>query len=90
MVEGVEGALGRDRELESLADPGVLDRDGHGVLARVLEQQHVDAVVVAGGELAGLGCRGAHGSSFSIGRGELHGHGICTSFTRVAVVRSAT
>ncbi len=52
MVEGVEGAVGRDGELEAVADAGVLDRDGDGVLARVPEQEDVEAVALAGGELA--------------------------------------
>src|SRR4029450_13453890 len=52
--EGVECALGRDGELESVADPGVLDLDGEGVLARVPEQEDVDSVALAGRELASL------------------------------------
>ena len=39
VVEGVEGALGRDRELEAISDAGVLDRDGQRVLVRVPEQR---------------------------------------------------
>jgi hypothetical protein len=54
VVEGIEGALGRDRDLEATADTGVFDRHGYGVLVRVPEQQDVDAVGLAGGELAGL------------------------------------
>src|SRR3990172_7251777 len=90
VVEGVEGAVGRDRELEAISDPGVLDREGERVLVWVPEQEDVDAVALAGGELAGLRCCGAHGSSFSFGRGEwARGHGISTSLTAVAVGRSA-
>ena len=48
-------------------------------------------VVVAGGELAGVRGCGGHGSSLGVGGGECKpGHGICTSLTLVAVVRSAT
>ena len=68
VVEGIEGTVGRDRDLELISDTRVLDRDGERVLDRVPEQQDVDAVAVAGGELAGLRCSGAHGSSFSSGR----------------------
>ncbi len=64
VVEGVEGAVGRDRELEAVSDAGVLDRDGERVLARVPEQQHLDAVALARGELACFHCRRAHRSSF--------------------------
>src|SRR6478735_4929384 len=39
VVEGVECALGRDGQLEAVADPGVLDLDGGGVLAGVPEQK---------------------------------------------------
>src|SRR5213083_2009036 len=61
-VEGVEGQVGGHRDLEVLAGAGVLDGYGQGVLLRVPEQPHLDAVVLASGELAGLECRGAHGS----------------------------
>jgi hypothetical protein len=44
VVEGIECTLGRDRELEAVADTRVLDRHGHGVLDRVPEQSDVDAV----------------------------------------------
>src|SRR6266508_6013478 len=50
VVEGVEGVVGRDRELEAISDASVLDRDGQPVLARVPEQEDVDAVAVAGGD----------------------------------------
>src|SRR5204863_3594921 len=79
VVEGVECAVRRDRELEPVAETGVLDLDGERVLGRVPEQLDDDSVALAGGELAGLG---GHGSS--------SGHGMSTSLTRVAVVRSAT
>ena len=55
VVEGVERTLGRDRELEAISDAGVLDGHGEGVLVGVPEQQDVDAVALAGGELAALG-----------------------------------
>ena len=88
MVEGVKGAIGRDRQLEPVAETVVLDLDGQRVLGRVPEQQDVDAVALAGGELAGSGggC-GAHEALLLVARG---GHGITTSLTLVAVVRSAT
>src|SRR4051812_41573422 len=81
VVKDVERAFGRNRELKAISVASVLDRDGQPVLERVPEQQDVDAVAVAGGEFAGLRCRRAHGSSC---------HGMSTSFTLVAVVRSAT
>src|SRR5262245_51581515 len=62
VVEGVERAIGRDRDLEAVAGPRVLDGHGQGVLGRMPEQQDVDAVVVASGKLARLRC-GAHCSS---------------------------
>jgi hypothetical protein len=86
VVEGIEGTVRSDRESEAISDTGVLDGHGEAVLARVPEQPDVDAVAIADGEFAGLRCCGAHGSSFSFRRG----HGICTSLTLVAVVRSAT
>jgi hypothetical protein len=54
VVEGVEGPVGCDRELEAISDPLVLDRHGEGVLIRIPEQQDVDPVALAGGEFAGL------------------------------------
>src|SRR2546423_14516793 len=81
VVEGIERAVGRDREVEAISPTDVLDRDGETVLARVPEQQDLNAVAFAGGELAGLSCCGAHGSSC---------HGMSTSLTLVAVVRFAT
>src|SRR4029450_5524271 len=66
--EGIEGAVRRDRELEAIADPSVLDRDGERVLVRMPEQQHLDAVVLAGGEFATPAYCRAHFSSFSCGR----------------------
>src|SRR5690242_12891867 len=91
VLEGVECVLRRDRELEAVAGADVLDRNGHPVLTRVPEQQNVDAVALAFGELAGLGWCGAHSSSLSLGRGGAKpGHGMSTSDTLVAVVRSAT
>src|SRR5580765_1245954 len=53
VVEGVECALGRDGQLEAVADPGVLDLDGEGVLAGVPEQKDVESVALSGGEFAG-------------------------------------
>ena len=53
VVEGVEGTVGRNRDLELIAGAGVLDRDGQSVLVRVPEQQDVDAVALARGEFAG-------------------------------------
>src|SRR5436190_3996316 len=89
VVEGVEGAVRGDREAKAIA-AAALDRHGHGVLARMPEQPHRDAVVFASSELAGR-CCGGHGSSFGFGHDDLAaGHGICTSVTLVAVVRSAT
>jgi hypothetical protein len=67
VVEGIEGAVGRDLEVEAISETGVLDRDGERVLGRVPEQEDVDAVALAGGKLAGLPCGGAHCSSFSFG-----------------------
>src|SRR5215212_6903073 len=90
VVEGIEGALRRDRDLEPIAGAGVLDRHGQVVLLRMPEQPHVDAVAVASGELASLRCGGAHGSSFSFAGDERAlVHGMWTSVTLVAVVRSA-
>jgi hypothetical protein len=62
VVEGIEGAVRRDRELEAIADTGVLDRHGDRVLVRVPEQQDVDAVAFAGGELPVAGVRSGVGS----------------------------
>src|SRR5207244_1182472 len=81
VVEGIEGTLRRDREVEAISCAGVLDREGERVLAGVPEQGDVDAVAVAGGEFADIRCCGAHGSSC---------HGMSTSVTVVAVVRAAT
>jgi hypothetical protein len=44
VVERIERTLGRDRELEAVADTRVLDRHGHCVLDRVPDQSDVDAV----------------------------------------------
>jgi len=54
VVEGIEGAVTGDREVEAISDARVLDRDRESVLVWVPEQGDVDAVAVAGGELAGL------------------------------------
>ena len=54
MVEGIEGAVGRDRQPEAISGTGVLDGDGERVRARVPKQPDVDSVAVAGGEFAGL------------------------------------
>jgi hypothetical protein len=54
VVEGVEGTVGRDRELEAISDPLVLDRHGDRVLTRISEQQDADPVALADGEFAGL------------------------------------
>jgi hypothetical protein len=54
VVEGIEGTVGRDREVEAIAGTGVLDQDGYRVLVWVPQQQDVDAVALAGGEFAGL------------------------------------
>src|SRR5687767_14733213 len=74
VVEGIEGTVRRDRQLEAISDTGVLDRDREGVLGWVPEQQDMDSVALAGGELEGLPCCGGHGSSFSSGSkfGRLH------------------
>jgi hypothetical protein len=39
-----------DGNVEAVAAPRVVDRDGHCVLAGAPEQQDVDAVVLAGGD----------------------------------------
>src|SRR4026209_2014540 len=57
VVEGVEGAVRCDRDLEAVAEALVLDGDGNGDGGRVPEQPNADAVTVAGGELARPGCR---------------------------------
>jgi hypothetical protein len=54
VVEGIEGVVRRDWEVEAISDAGVLDRDRERVLVWVPEQGDVDAVAVAGGELSGL------------------------------------
>jgi hypothetical protein len=54
VIEGVEGAVGRDRELEAISDQLVLDRHGDRVLTRISEQQDADPVALADGEFAGL------------------------------------
>src|SRR6266542_3722346 len=88
--EGIEGAVARDHELEAVSGSRVLDRDGQLVLARVPEQQDVQAVVLSGGEFPRIRWRGTHGSSFWFERGCCDpDHGISTSLTRATVVRSA-
>jgi hypothetical protein len=74
VVEGIEGAIRRDRELEAISDTRVLDRNGYRVVARVPEQPDVDAVALANGKFPGL-CGESHDSSFS-GRERAGGHGI--------------
>src|SRR6266536_205818 len=73
-VEGLEGSVARDCELELVACARVGDGERHGVLARVPEQDDLDAVALAAGELASVildrrGPQFAHGSSVG-GRGE--------------------
>src|SRR5947207_6951935 len=81
VVKGIERVSGRNCKLKAITVASVLDRDGQPVLEWMPEQQDAEAVAVAGGEFAGLRCRRAHGSSC---------HGMSTSLTLVAVVRSAT
>ena len=76
-MEGVETAIARDGQLEGLFRAPVLDLEHEPVVGRVPEQPDTDAVVLAGGELAQ-------------GRGGLRDHGISTSLTLLALVRSAT
>jgi hypothetical protein len=82
VVEGVEGAVGSDRDLGSRLHGGVLDRDGKRVLARVPEQRTwmPSFSRAASSRVCGV-MRGFIVSSC---------HGISTSLTLVAVVRSAT
>src|SRR5215210_9384642 len=70
VVEGIKGAgaRGRDRELKAVSEPRVLDRDGERLRVWVPEQQDVDAVALAGGELASLRRCRAHDSSVPFGR----------------------
>src|SRR5918999_650391 len=68
VVEGIEGAIGCDHELEAIANTRVLDRDGELALVRVPEQQDLDAVALARGELADLRRCAAHDSSVPFGR----------------------
>jgi hypothetical protein len=65
VVEGVEGVVGRDRDPEAISGARVFDRHGQSVLVRVPEQDHMDAVALADGELARRWCCGAHASSSS-------------------------
>src|SRR5580765_8532676 len=81
VVEGVEGSVRRNRELEAVSEAVVIDGDRDRVLPGVPEQQDVYAVALACGELAGVRGCGTHVSSC---------HGMSTSLTLVAVVRSAT
>jgi len=55
VVEGVERTVGRDRELETISNPIVLDGHGESVLAGMPEQQDLDAVAFAGGKFPGWG-----------------------------------
>src|SRR5262245_10472310 len=87
VVEGLEGTVGRDLELEVVAEVLVFDGDRYGVLARVPEQEDANAIRLTLGELTGLGGRRGHHSSFRRGP---RGHGISTSFTCATVVRAAT
>jgi hypothetical protein len=41
VVEGVEGAVRGDRDLEAISETRVVDRDGQRVLGRVPEQEDV-------------------------------------------------
>ena len=54
MVEGVEGSVGSNRELEAVSAAVVLDGDRERVVSRMPEQQDVDAVALACSELAGI------------------------------------
>ena len=54
VVEGLEGSVARDRELELVACARVGDGERHGVFARVPEQDDLDAVALAAGELASV------------------------------------
>jgi len=81
VVEGVEGSVRSNRDLEVVSTAVVLDGDRDCVRSRVPEQQDVDAAALARCELEGVRGCGAHVSSC---------HGMSTSLTLVAVVRSAT
>jgi hypothetical protein len=65
-VEGVEGALGRDRELEAIPGAGVLDRNGHGVPAGVPKQENAEAVALASGKFPSVDCFRGDGSSLRL------------------------
>ena len=52
VVEGIEGSVRSDRELEAVSDACVVDGDGHRVLARVPKQDDTDALAIPSGEFA--------------------------------------
>ena len=62
MVEGVEGVLTPDCELEAMLGACALDRDGYGVLTRVPEEDDANAVTLAEREFT------RHGISTSLTR----------------------
>ena len=91
MVEGGERVRARHVELELLVELGVDNRDLHAAGAPAPEKRDGEAVVLADRELAPgvMLTRCAHGSSVWVATA-CAGHGICTSLTGSAVVRSAT
>jgi hypothetical protein len=54
VVEGVEGALGLDGELEAISSARVDDGDRYGVTAWVLEQDDTETVALPAGKLLRL------------------------------------
>jgi hypothetical protein len=65
VVEGVEGALVRNGDLEAVARALVGDRDGHRVVAGVPAQDDAEAVPLPGRQLLALPL-GAHDDSFRV------------------------
>src|SRR5215217_3129294 len=65
VVEGVEGVLVLDGDLEAVAGAVVGDRDGHRVLAGVPAEDDAEAVTLPGCQLLAL-ARRAHDDSFRV------------------------